>query len=170
MALIYGCLNTLSYFYFRAEGADLNKMLKFGLIMFMTGILGDLFGLFFSIIFAEQFITGIVCGSFFAFSLFNVAGFFVPFSAMTELMKTLSEYAFTRHLFEALVRVLYGGLKCKVKDHMVFTFGHLVELIKYFNYENPNTFQLQEIGEMNTKLKEALRASVWNRTTVSDFS
>lgn len=170
MALIYGSLNTFSYFFFTAESADPNKMLKFGMIMFISGVLGDLFGLFFAIIFAEQYITGIICGSFLAFSLFNVAGFFIPVSAMTKFMRTLSEYAFTRHLLEALVRVLYGGVKCRVKDGMVFTYRHLVEFIKYFNYENRNTFQLQEIGDLSTKVREALKETVWNRSTVSYLS
>ena len=167
LALIYACLNTISYFYLSAEGVkDPSKMLKFGMLLFMTGILGDLFGLFVSIIYAKHYITGIICGGFFAFAIFDIAGFFVPYSMMTKFLKVTSDYVFTRHLFEAQVRILYGG-KCRLGERVSFTLEHFASFIKYFNHENQNSFQLQEIGHMNTKVKEALRQTVWNRSTVS---
>ena len=168
LAIIYACLNTVSYFYFTAENfGDVSTMLKFGMLSFMTIILGDLFGLFVSTIFTDHYVTGIICGGFFALTIFKIAGFFVPVSIMTDFLKKTSDFIFSRHLFEAQVRILYGGFKCRVGDSVAFTYEHLVELIRYFNYENRDGFRLQEIGVTNLKMKEALRQTTWNRSTVS---
>ena len=165
LAFIYAALNTVSYFVFTVEAASTEKILKFLAVLFLSGLLGDIFGLFVSIIYPENFLTGIVAGSFIGWALFEIAGFFIPFNTMTDLVKKVSAFAFTRHLFEALVRTLYGGSKCRIDDHMVFTFNHLQEYIKYYNFENKAN--LSEIAAMPVNVKEALSQTVWNRSMVS---
>lgn len=168
LALVYALLNAISYFYFTAETVTIEKFWKFLVVLFLSGVLGDMFGLFVSIIYPEAFLTGIVAGGFIGWALFEIAGFFIPLSTMSEPIKLVSNFAFTRHLFEALVRTLYGGTKCRVDDHMIFTFKHVIEYIKYFNFETKGN--LSEIGTMGLKVKDALSETVWNRSMVSRFS
>lgn len=165
-AFLYALLNTTSYFLFTVESTSPGKILKFLAVLFFSGVLGDLFGLFASILYPDQFMTGLVAGSFIGWSLFEVAGFFIPFNTMTDFVKNLSAFAFTRHLFEALVRTLYGGSKCRVDDNMIFSFNHLKEYIEYYNYEEKAN--LSEFSSLPVNVKEALSQTVWNRSMVSN--
>lgn len=165
LAMLYSVINTTSYFYWTAEVAQLDKVLYFGLIVFLSCLLGDNFGLFVSISYPEKFITATVIGGGFGFVFFTFSGFFIPVAMMTETVQAISEYVFTRHLFEALVRTLYGGNKCRLDEHMIFSFDQTNEFITYYNAEN--RANLSELNLIPLKIKEALRSSVWNRSSVS---
>lgn len=92
------------------------------------------------------------------------SGFFIPFETMSFYIQKLSGLIFSKHLTDAMIRIMYRGTICRVEDHMVFSFEHLVDFIRYVNYENDSN--LKKLGEMPGKVRRALAETTWNRSTV----
>ena len=64
--------------FFTGQVYETKKFLLFWLIIFLTSILGDLFGLWLSIVYPEENLTAVVMGGFGGFALHTLSGFFVP--------------------------------------------------------------------------------------------
>ena len=165
LGIFYAAANTASYFIFTGEAGNPHKIFYFGLILFLTCVLGDNFGLFLCITYPENFITALVVGAPFSFLLFILTGFLIPIRMMPSSLQTISGYLFSRNLFEELVRILYAGYKCRLDEQMILNFDQINEFIRYFNFENKAN--LSELTFLRPKIKEALNQSVWNRTMVS---
>lgn len=84
---------------------------------------------------------------------------------MSFYIQKLSGLIFSKHLTDAMMRVMYRGASCRIEDNMVFSFKHLIDFIRYVNYENDSN--LKELGEMSGKARTALSEMAWNRSTVS---
>lgn len=80
LGFIYSTANTFSYFFFTGQVYDTNKFLLIWLIILLNSILGDLTGLFLSILYPKQILTAVVAGGFGGFALHTLSGFFVPVS------------------------------------------------------------------------------------------
>ena len=83
-------------------------------------------------------------------------------------VQTFSWFIFCRHIFEAAIRTFYGHGKCKIADHMIFSFDDLIDFVKYYNYQSDES--LQDIEDMPLKVRNALREKTWNKTSIMEMA
>lgn len=85
---------------------------------------------------------------------------------MGNYTRMFSEYLFSRHLYEAMLKILYGQ-QCEIDEKIIFEFDSVVDFIKLYNQRNFEKLEL--IGEMNTKTMDVLKNVSWNKTMVFNF-
>ncbi|RWS06054.1 hypothetical protein B4U79_05826 [Dinothrombium tinctorium] len=135
------------------------------LLNILLTLYGDLLAFIISIILPHDLLSAAICTAAFACVSQLFSGFIVRPQDTRSIAIPLSYTSVFRYYFHGLMKVYYLRSDCIIGEDKLFSFTQLLDLIKFYNYNNNET-HVNLFENINMKVLMNLEDTWWNRTRI----